>query len=350
MSGDNVEVVGLPRGRLDRWLASTLGDRFEFGHWRAEVISGGLSNLTYRLTFGDQSVILRRPPLGGVLPSAHDMRREWRLLTALHPTSVPVPEPLALCTDDSVIGVTFYVMSDVHGVVLRSAEDTRGLEVHQRTKLSETFVSTLTRLHAITPDEVGLGDFGRGKQFNERQVRRWGRQWDRVRQRQVDDMHRLMDELTERIPPVNDISIVHGDYRLDNMIVGLQGGDPRVEAVIDWEMSTLGDPLGDLGLALTYWHDLDDQERALIPAAAGVTARPGFLTAAEVADRYAALSGRDLHHLNFYLGMGAMKLAVILEGVGARFRAGHMAKRDELGLDDAVRALVGRGLRQLKSK
>ncbi|UMP00049.1 phosphotransferase family protein [Amycolatopsis sp. EV170708-02-1] len=340
------ELVGLPRTPVDRWLVETLGESFDVGQWHAEAISGGLSNLTYRVWLGDQSVILRRPPLGGVLPSAHDMRREWRLLTALSRTGVPVPEPLALCTDDSVIGAAFYAMSDISGAILRSPAETEALGAERRRQVSEAFVETLVRLHSLVPEQVGLQDFGRPGRFNERQVRRWRRQWDSSRRRRLADMDKLFDALEGQVPPESGVSIVHGDYRLDNVIVDL-GGAPRIAAVLDWEMATLGDPLADLGLALTYWHDLGDDERALVPAAAGVTAFPGFPSAAEVADRYAELSGGGLEHLNFFLGLGSLKLAVILEGVGARFRAGHMARQDELGVDEAIRVLVARGLRHV---
>ncbi|WAM19236.1 phosphotransferase family protein [Rhodococcus sp. JS3073] len=341
------EVVGLPRASVDRWLRSAVGDRFDLAGWYAEPISGGLSNLTYRLRFQGQSVILRRPPLGGVLPSAHDMQREWTLLAALHHTHVPVPEPLALCCDDSVLGGTFYVMSDVAGAVLRTQEDTGALAAPQRQRLCAALVNAFSDLHALVPDEVGLGGFGRPNGFNERQVRRWGLQWQQSSRQELPDMDKLLTNLGGQIPSTNDVAIVHGDYRLDNMIVDLGQRDPHINAIVDWELSTLGDPLADLGLALTYWHDLDDQERALIPVALGVTAHPGFMSAADIAEHYSTVSGRNLDNLNFYLAMGAMKLAVILAGVDARFTDGHMAERSSLSLDEAVRVLVARGLRQL---
>lgn len=341
------EVVGLPRAPVDRWLRAAVGDRFDLAGWYAEPISGGLSNLTYRLRFQDQSVILRRPPLGGVLPSAHDMHREWTLLVALHPTRVPVPEPLALCSDNSVLGGTFYVMSDVAGAVLRTHEDTGALAIPQQQWLSTALVNALSDLHALVPDDVGLGDFGRPNGFNERQVRRWRQQWQQSSRQKLPDMDALFTKLGEQIPATSDVAIVHGDYRLDNMIIDLGPRDPHINAIVDWELSTLGDPLADLGLALTYWHDLDDQERALIPVALGVTAHPGFMSATEIAEHYSTVSGRSLDNLSFYVAMGAMKLAVILAGVDARFTDGHMAQRSSLGLAEAVRVLVARGLRQL---
>ncbi|KOS53790.1 acyl-CoA dehydrogenase [Rhodococcus rhodochrous KG-21] len=342
------DIAGLPRGPVDRWLRSAIGDRFDSKEWRAEPISGGLSNLTYRLRLGDgSSVVLRRPPLGGVLPSAHDMRREWTLLTALYGTGIPVPQPLALCTDDSVLGGTFYVMSDVPGEVFRTSADTGALTGPQRRDLSTVFVGTLTDLHALNPYEVGLADFGRPDHFNERQVRRWGEQWRRSQRQELPDMDRLLALMASRIPATHDVSIVHGDFRLDNMLVAAGTADISVNAVVDWELSTLGDPLADLGLALTYWHDMHDDERALIPIALGVTAHPGFMTTTEIAEQYSRTSGRRLDELNFYQAMGAMKLAVILAGVEARFNDGHMSDQGPLSLREAIRVLVARGLRAI---
>ena len=162
-------------------------------------------------------------------------------------------------------------------------------------------------------------------------------------------MDALFTQLGEQVPATNDVAIVHGDYRLDNTILDLSQRGPHINAIVYWELSTLGDPLADLGLSLTYWHDLDDHERALIPIALGVTAHPGFMSATDIAEHYATISGRNLDNLNFYLAMGAMKLAVILAGVDARFTDGYMAQRNSLDLDEAVRVLVARGLRHLST-
>lgn len=360
MTAAVAELPGLPRARIDAWLRRTLPGLTGDGDWSAELVSGGLSNITYRVHLPGGDVILRRPPLGGVLPSAHDMRREHRVIAALATTDVPVPTAIALEPDPDVLGCAFYVMSDVPGEVLRTAADTARLDVAARGHLADEFVATLARLHAVDVDAIGLGDYGHGAGYAGRQVRRWGEQWQRSRQRDLPDLDRLVATLAERVPPERETTIVHGDYRVDNTVVDLGPDDldlgtdglgpaarPRIVAVLDWELSTLGEPVADLALAMTYWHDRDDDERASIPVAVGVTAHEGFPTAAEVAERYAARTGRDLDQLPFYLGLAGMKLAVILEGVVARHRGGHTVSGGYDQLGDAVPALVARGLRAL---
>jgi aminoglycoside phosphotransferase (APT) family kinase protein len=348
---ERAELPGLPRARIDPWLRRRFPALTRDGEWSAELISGGLSNITYRLHLSGGDVILRRPPLGGVLPSAHDMRREYRVIHALSGTDVPVPQALALESDEDVLGCPFYVMSDVPGEVLRTAADTGRLDVAARGRLAEEFVETLARLHAVDVDAVGLSDYGRGSGYAGRQVQRWGEQWQRSRQRDLPDLDRLLATLSDRVPPDRETTIVHGDYRVDNTVVDLgpSATAPRIVAVLDWELSTLGEPVADLALAMTYWHDRGDDERASIPVAVGVTAHAGFPTAAEVAQRYAARTGRDLDQLPFYLGLAGMKLAVILEGVVARHRGGHTVSGGYDRLGDAVPALVARGLRALSS-
>jgi aminoglycoside phosphotransferase (APT) family kinase protein len=343
VSGD---LPGLPFAPVDAWLRAELPEIFRDPSWGAELISGGLSNITYRLRGSDgTTVILRRPPLGGVLPSAHDMVREHRVLTALGDTDVPVPRTLALCTDEAVLGRPFYVMSDVAGQVLSTRSDTAALSPGQRAALSEDLISTLATLHAVDFAAAGLSDYGRPEGYTARQIRRWSEQWARSRTRDLPDMDLLLKRLAADVPEQTSHAVVHGDFRLDNTIVEV----PRVLAVIDWELSTLGDPLADLGLALTYWHDLGDAERELIPVAVGVTAHEGFPTRRRLAERYAELTGRDLSRLPFYLAMGSMKLAVILEGVRARHAGGHTVSGGYEGVGDPVPALVAAGLRQYGS-
>lgn len=340
---------GLPAEPVRRWLRRHLPDLEQSATWRPEVISGGLSNITYRLKLPGGSVIVRRPPTGNLLPRAHDVTREYRVLSALAPTAVPVPVPLALCTDLDVIGVPFYVMCDVAGQVLRFPRDTAALSVAERAEVGDQLARTLAALHAIDPDEVGLSDFGRRSGYNARQIQTWGAQWQRSHTRDLPDMDRLLSLLAECAPPDSNAGIVHGDYRLDNAVVEV-GDHLRLAAVLDWELSTLGDPLADLGLAMTYWHDLGDEERASIPVAAGLTALPGFPTAAEFAARYAQLSGRDLVDIAFYLALGAMKLAVILEGVHARYLSGHTVGDGYATAGGGVPVLVSRGLRILQRR
>jgi aminoglycoside phosphotransferase (APT) family kinase protein len=352
------EQVGLPFLAVDRWMRREIPDLFDGStggpaegadagvEWHAEVISGGLSNITYRLRFPHREVILRRQPLGGVLPSAHDMMREYRVMSALNATEVPVPQMLALGTDLEVMGCPFYVMSAVAGQVLRTGEDTAELSPEQRGEISRQLVAALAELHGVDYRAVGLGEFGRPDGYCTRQIRRWTEQWQHSRTRDLPDMDRLLDGLATRIPTDSEGCIVHGDFRLDNTIFTL-GDRPQIRSVLDWELSTLGDPLADLAMTMTYWHDLGDDERAQIPVAVGVTAHEGFPTADQFAEQYAGLTGRDLGQLPFYLAFSAMKLAVILEGVHARYQGGHTISDGYENAGTAVPFLVARGLRHL---
>lgn len=339
----STDLPGLPAMPVQRWLRRALPDA-DLDGWSASIISGGLSNITYRITVRDGDFILRRPPLGNVLPRAHDMAREFRILAALWPTAVPVPEPIALCTDTDVAGAPFYLMREVAGEILRTAEQTTRLDPAQRGAVSEALVQALGALHAVDPDAVGLGDYGRRGGYAARQLRTWTDQWSRSRTRDLPDMDRLLAALSDRLPQDCESTIAHGDFRLDNTIVNLTE-QPTVAAILDWELSTLGEPLGDLGLMLTYWHDLGDEERARIPVASGVTAIEGFPTGIEVAELYARTTGRSLEHLDFYTALGTMKLAVILEGVHSRYLSGTSVSDGYHGVGDAVPLLVSRGLR-----
>jgi aminoglycoside phosphotransferase (APT) family kinase protein len=348
-AAERVELPGLPYEAVDRWLRAELPELVRDRSWRADVLSGGLSNITYRLHLAGGPVILRRPPLGGVLPSAHDMKREYRVMSALGATAVPVPRTLALGADPAVLGYPFYVMTQVDGEVLRTAEDTAAVAPEVRAGLARQLVDVLADLHAVDLEAAGLTDYGRPDGYTERQIRRWGEQWERSRTRDLPDMERLLRWLADHVPSRAEGTVVHGDYRLDNTIVDLTGPAPRIAAVVDWELSTLGDPLADLGLALTYWHDRDDADRAAIPVAVGVTAHEGFPTGREFAEAYARRTGRDLGELPFYLALATMKLAVVLEGVHARYVGGHTVSAGYEGVGDAVPALVARGLRLIRS-
>jgi aminoglycoside phosphotransferase (APT) family kinase protein len=351
------ELPGLPSAPVDAWLRASLPDLVGDQPWQAQPILGGRSNLTYRLqtagAAGDQParLILRRPPLGGIVQSAHDMGREVRVLRALAPTPVPVPPVLAYCTDTDVLGVPFYVMAEVAGAVIRTSADAAALTEAQRAALGDELSTVFANLHLVDPLAVGLDDFGRHTGYSGRQISRWARQWEATRTRDLPDMDELVRRLTERIPPDSGLSIVHGDFRLDNTIATFGAGDSAeiaaIAAVVDWELSTLGDPLADLGLTLTYWHDLGDDERGAINIAHGVTAHPGFPTGDEFAQAYSVKTGHDLADLPFYRALGAMKLAAILEGVHARYLAGHNPGDDYEDVSGAVPVLVARGLRQL---
>jgi aminoglycoside phosphotransferase (APT) family kinase protein len=343
------DLPGLPATAVGKWLRSAVPAEFEDGPWRAEVISGGLSNITYRLFLPSGTLILRRPPLGHTLPRAHDMTREYRVLSALVPTEVPVPAPLALCCDPAVLGATFYVMREVPGVVMRQPADTDALTPASRGELAAALIGTLADLHACDVDEVGLSDFGRRSGYCARQIHTWGAQWERSRTRDLPDMSRLLALLTEQVPEDSACTIVHGDFRLDNTIVSLSDdGAPRVAAVLDWELSTLGDPLADLATTLSYWHDQGDTERAAIPVSLGLTDKPGFPAAASLAEMYAARTGRDLGNLPFYTALALMKLAVICEGVHARYLGGKTVGEGYDRVGPAVPLLVSRALKALR--
>ncbi len=336
------DLPGLSAAPLSGWLAQA----GLTAPWTAEVISGGLSNITYRLRVGDRHLILRRPPLGGVLATAHDMAREYKVLAALGGTPVPVPQVLAYCADPDVIGAPFYLMDEVHGEVLRTAQDCAGLTAAQREQITDELARVLAAIHAVEPGEVGLADFGRPDGYNTRQLRRWGGQWQATPGADSADMDLLLARLGEHVGelPGYRTSVVHGDFRLDNTLLEL--GDPtRVVGVLDWELSTLGDPLADLGVCMTYWDGVGGagEDGGGLGAVWPLTAA-GFPDSLTFAQRYAAAAGADLEHLRFYRALGAMKLGVIAAGVAARFRAGHTVSAGYEGADRGVPALAARGL------
>jgi aminoglycoside phosphotransferase (APT) family kinase protein len=341
------DVPGLPREAISTWFAETLPELEAGDSWSAEIIAGGLSNITYRVSVPDRTVVLRRPPISGGLPSAHDMVREYTVQSALAGSAVPVAVPLALCQDPAIIGSPFYVMSDVAGVVLRAPEDTSVLSVGARREVSQALVDVLVSLHAVDIDSVGLSGFGRAEGYSARQVRRWGEQWQRSATRDLPDMATLLSRLAERIPEHVDAAVVHGDYRLDNTIVELSGNTPRIDAILDWELSTLGDPLADLGMFLTYWYDSHLLTGSAFAQTKGLTAFDGFPDADGVAEAYANGSGRDLSELSFYRALGAMKLAVILEGVHARYLGGQTLSAGYDSVGPAVPVFTARGLELL---
>ena len=311
-----------------------------------EVIAGGRSNLTYRVRdSAGGSWVLRRPPLSGVLPSAHDMGREYRIISALRDTPVPVPEAIGLCEDPSVTGAPFYVMGFVDGIVPRDERTVAGaFDEAQRATSARSLVEVLVALHAVEPAEVGLGELGRRTGYIERQLRRWSRQWEQSKTRELPEMEEAGRRLAAGVPAQQGPgSIVHGDYRLDNLILSPAG---EVLAVLDWELCTLGDPLADLGLLMVYWSEPGDD---VLPLDSTVTVLPGFPSRAEVASAYATASGRDLSQLDFYVAFGYWKLAAILEGVYARSAAGAYGTGDETyrRFSTVVERLAGRSLQAI---
>jgi len=315
-TGAEPEIVG-PH------LAEVLHD----ARWRecsVALISGGKSNLTYRVACDAGEIVLRRPPLGHVLPTAHDMAREFRVQSALHGTRVPVPRTLYLADAGSVLGVPFYLMERVVGHVCRNQlPPGYGETAAEREAIGGALIDTLAHLHAIDPAAAGLADFGRGAGFMERQLRRWSKQWDSSKSADLPALDSLSDELARTVPRQTAVTIVHGDYRLDNMILSDSG---EVAAVVDWELCTLGDPLADVGMLLVYWSQEGDD---FMPLFAPATIAPGFPKRDDVRARYAERSGRDLSEIDFFVALGYWKLAIILEGVYARYASGQYGKTDE---------------------
>ncbi len=313
------------------------------GPLHGELVEGGRSNLTYIVGDGTRRLVVRRPPLGHVLATAHDMSREYRVMSALGGSSVPVPATHLLCEDDDVLGAPFYVMEFVAGTVYRSAEQTGTLGAGERTELADRLMDVLADLHAIDPEAVGLGEFGRPDGFLQRQVRRWSKQLEASRSREIPGIDELAERLGETVPTSGPSGIVHGDYRLDNVLVG---DDGEIRAVLDWEMATIGDPLTDLGLLVVYWEGFNGIEQN--PIAKGIGPEYGFPPARELLERYARRSGGDLADLDWYIAFGYFKIAVILEGIHYRFTHDQTVGEGFEHVGALVQPLVAQGLATAK--
>ncbi|MDX2381967.1 MAG: phosphotransferase family protein [Acidimicrobiia bacterium] len=320
-------VPGIRAAEVTQWLESNIdGAR---GPFRFEVIAGGHSNLTFKVTSADgEHYVLRRPPLGHVLASAHDMGREHRIIAALAGSAVPVAPVKGFCDDPAVNEVPFYVMGFVDGFVLRDIDSAeRSLTIASREAASRSMIDTMVAIHAVDIDAVGLGDLGRHEGYIARQLRRWYGQWNQGKTRELPAVDRVHDALLERIPEQGPATIVHGDYRLDNCMVA---GDGRVVAVLDWEICTLGDPLADLGLLHVYWTGPADPESSWV---GGATTAEGFWNRDRLTARYAERSGRDISQLDFYIAFAFWKLACIIEGVYSRYLGGALGQRDAAELE-----------------
>jgi aminoglycoside phosphotransferase (APT) family kinase protein len=292
---------------------------------RFSLIAGGRSNLTYTVTdSAGQRFVLRRPPLGPLLPSAHDMGREHRIMAALAGSPVPVPPVVGLCTDEAVTGAPFYVMRFVDGLILRDEPTALTVGESIRSAAADSLVDVLAGLHGLEPAAVGLGDLGRQDGYVERTLRRWRGQWEKSKTRELPLVDEVAERLAAAIPVAGPASIVHGDYRLDNVIVS--PADGSVQAVLDWELCTLGDPLADVGMLLVYWTEPGDEISALSWAPTTAAGMPGRK---DVAGRYASVSGRDLSEIDYFVALGYWKIAVILEGVYARYASGAYGTTDE---------------------
>lgn len=326
---------GVPVPALEAFLQSTVPGLLS-GPLRVELLSGGRSNLTYLLTDGRERWVLRRPPLGHVLATAHDMSREYRVLRALHPTDVPVPRPV-VSAGPEIIGAPFYVMDFADGVVLRERSQLDAVSTAPRV-LADGLVDVLARLHRLDVATVGLADLGRPRGYLERQLRRWAGQLAASHSRDLPELVRLGEHLGHRLPVNQTASLVHGDYRLDNVVV--DAGDGRVVAVLDWEMATLGDPLTDLASMVTWWDGIRGLDS---PVAAVPGDVPGFPDSDVLIEAYADRTGRNLAELPWYVGFAYYKIAVIFEGIHYRTRQGLTVGEGFERLGALVPALIDRG-------
>jgi len=300
----------------------------------------GFSNLTYLVRGGERQWVLRRPPFGASIRSAHDMGREFHLLERLHPVYAKVPRPLVHCTDESVIGAEFYLMERVEGVILRAPLTAEAApEPKLMAAIGRSFVDTLVELHAVDFEAAGLGDLGRPEGYVRRQIEGWTRRWEKARTDEVPELERAASWLASRLPAEGRPALLHNDFKYDNLVLD-RDDLSRVVAVLDWEMATLGDPLMDLGTTLGYWVDADDP-----PALRGLNLSPttvaGNPSRSEVAERYARRSGRDLGDPVFYYAYGLFKIAVIIQQIYHRYRQGHTQDPRFANLLDGVR-LCGR--------
>lgn len=312
------------------------------GELKAQLIAGGRSNLTYDVTDGSGHWVIRRPPLGHVLATAHDMSREYRILTALQSSPVPVPLTIVVCEDNKVLGAPFYVMEKVAGIVYRRAAELDALGPERTQGICECMVDTLATLHALDPNLFGLNDFGQPEGFLRRQLARWRKQLDSSRSRELPGIEKLHAKLVDGMPAKSPAAIVHGDYRLDNLLID---DNDAVAAVLDWEMATLGDPFTDIALLMAY---------SRLPDVAGadvisdVTRANGYPTPEQLLERYHEHAPADIDNVGFYLAFAYFKLAVILEGIHFRYTQGKTlgAGFDRIGT--AVVPLAAAGLAAFK--
>jgi aminoglycoside phosphotransferase (APT) family kinase protein len=339
-----LETIGVREGEefdlaaVERYLRERVENLPE-GELGVRQFPSGASNLTYLLKIGDWEGVLRRPPLGPVPPKAHDMGRESRILAKLHEAYPLAPRPYLFCEDEAILGAPFYVMERRVGVVVDD-EFPEGVEPGPELcrGISGTVTDTLAELHAVDPWEAGLGDLGRPEGFLERQVRGWIGRYDEAKTDEIDEVESLTGWIAREIPESPQPTIIHNDYKLNNLV--LAPDDLRVvRAVLDWEMATIGDPLFDLAVSLSYWREPDDPQE-LIEVMPTVTSKPGFMTRKEFMQRYAEKSGRDLSEMHWYMVFGYFKLAVILQQIFARWRKGQTSDERFAAFDRRVRNLI----------
>jgi aminoglycoside phosphotransferase (APT) family kinase protein len=337
------DLPGVDVPALTRWLDEQ-HPGLRQGELTGEVVAGGKSNLTYRITDGTSTWAMRRPPLAHVLPTAHDMVREFRVINALAPTEVPVPQAVALCDDKDVIGASFYLMGFVDGVVLDKPDLLAELDPADAKHCCELLMDTLVTLHEVDPAAVGLAEFGRPEGFLARQLKRWHGQWQASETEPREELGRLVERLGATMPEQSAPAIVHGDYRLTNVMFA--PGLDRIAAVVDWEMATLGDPLTDVGLLVVY-QSLSASDDLVMPM---MKPERGFLTADAMVERYARSSPRDLGDLDWYVAFGYFKLAVVSEGIHNRYLAGKTVGAGFDHFGRSVPLLLGYALDRLSGR
>ncbi len=317
------DIAGISNENVSRWFSENVA-QIELP-LSFSLIAGGHSNLTFSVTDAAGAIyVLRRPPLGHVLESAHDMGREHRIISALQGSAVPVAETIGLCTDVEVNEAPFYVMRFVEGPVLHDVSAAETIDEEGRYTLGLDVVDVLSALHAIDPDAVGLGDLGRKEAYLARQLKRWNKQWEASKTHEIPAMEETSALLEAQMPEQIGAAIVHGDYRLGNMIVA----PGKILAVLDWELCTLGDPLADVGYLLNAWTQPGEVEGDATPTAAG-----GFPTREVMTERYAQATGRDLSDINYYRAFSHWRLAAIGQGVYKRYLVGAMGENREMDLD-----------------
>ena len=319
-------LPGLDLSTFESWMRREHPELMTESRLSARLITGGLSNLSFAISGGVSEWVLRRPPLGHVLNTAHDMAREYRVISALGDTAMPVPAAHFFCRDDdgaAGVGVEFFLMDLVEGTVMNARSDNAALTSEQLRKLGPELGRTLALLHEVDPAQVGLAEFGRPEGFLTRQVSRWKRQLDASRSRELPQLDTLFDTVAARIPESHFASILHGDYRLDNALVRFDGRQPTITAVLDWEMSTLGDSLTDLGLFGVYWGLHEIPGAAESPLASAIDPTAGYSDFTAIVDAYSRTRSITVPDLSWYLAFASYKLAVILEGIHYRYSQGH---------------------------
>lgn len=332
MSGVACRPTGLDTEAVARYVADRLDGAPVATRAVASRVAGGASNLTFLLSDGERQVVIRRPPVGELLNTAHDVGREHRVLSALADSDVPIPRALLYCTDSTVTGAPFSVSEHIEGFVARAPADLETIEPDVARACGESLVDTLAAIHRVDSAAVGLGNLGRPG-YLERQLRRWGAQWDRAREGEVPELEEVARRLRRALPAQAETTLVHGDYQIGNVMLDRED-EARVMAVLDWEMSTLGDPLADLGLLLAFW----DDERGPLLRDAPLPGGLGFPTRRELAEHYARITGRDVGGVDFHLLLGQYKVVVIAQIL--RAEGAENAPRSDAVLVGASRALA----------